>query len=133
MPNLRTILTTVKTWLYLADKFNEYYTSVDPTAADKASSLASEHNLDLNLNILQPEQMTNSRNEFQLKPVSGKDVQKVISGFSSNKAPGYDRISSRILKDGAPCILSTITQLMNNSFSSDSFANAWKIAEVLLS
>ena len=76
------------------------------------------------------EELIDNRDEFKFQSVQEKDVEQVIKGFSSNKAPGYDRITSRILKDSMPCILSTVTQLMNNSFTTDSFASVWKIAEV---
>ena len=115
---------------YLANKFNEYYTSVGPTTASKATSLASKYNLELNFNISLQEELIDNRDEFKFQSVQEKDVKQVIKGFSSNKAPGYDRITSRILKDSMPCILSTVTQLMNNSFTTDSFASVWKIAKV---
>ena len=56
-----------------------------------------------------------------------KDVERVIKGFSSNKAPGYDRVSARVRKDSLPVILPSI---MNYSFYTGTFARAWKIAEV---
>ena len=37
---------------------------------------------------------------FSLKNVSENDVKSVIRGLSSNKAPGYDKMSARILKPG---------------------------------
>ena len=48
----------------------------------------------------------------------------------SNKAPGFDKIPARILKDSLPATLHIITSLMNNSFKSKMFARVWKIAEV---
>ena len=53
-----------------------------------------------------------------------------FKGFSSNKAPGYDKVSARILKDSLPVILPSITSIMNYSFHTGTFAKAWKIAEV---
>ena len=41
-----------------------------------------------------------------------------------------DKISSRILKDSLPCTLTTITRIVNNSFFTNTFARAWKTAEV---
>ena len=54
----------------------------------------------------------------------------LIRGLPSNKAPGVDKISSRILKDCLPCTLSTITRIVNNSFFTNTFARAWKTAEI---
>ena len=67
---------------------------------------------------------------FHLHSVLDKDVERVIKGFSSNKAPGYDRVSARVLKDSLPVILPSITSIMNYSFHTGTFARAWKIAEV---
>ena len=53
---------------------------------------------------------------FQFHPMLGKDVERVIKGFSSNKAPGYDRVSARVLKDSLLVILLSITSIMNYPF-----------------
>ena len=57
-------------------------------------------------------------------------MANVTLNLLSNKAPGFDKIPARILKDSLPATLHTITSLMNNSFKSDTFARVWKIAEV---
>ena len=67
---------------------------------------------------------------LQLREVSQQEVERVIKHFPSNKAPGYDKISARVLKDGLPAILPAVTHIMNNSFSSNTFAKGWKIVEV---
>ena len=54
----------------------------------------------------------------------------MIRRLPSNKAPGMDKISSRILKDSLPSTLTTITRIVNNSFVTNTFARAWKTAEV---
>ena len=41
-----------------------------------------------------------------------------------------DKISSRILKGCLPCTLTTITHIVNNSFFTNTFARAWKTAEI---
>ena len=67
---------------------------------------------------------------FQFHPVLEKDVECVIKGFSSNKAPGHGKIYARVLKDSLLATLPTITRTMNNSFHTRTFARQWKIAEV---
>ena len=67
---------------------------------------------------------------FQFHSVLVKDVERGIKGFSSNKAPGYDRVSANVLKDSLPVILTSITSIMNYSFHTGTFVRAWKIAEV---
>lgn len=67
---------------------------------------------------------------FRFHPVLEKDVEDVIKGFSSNKAPGRDKVTTRVLKDYLPVIVPIITSIMNNSFSSKCFPKVWKMAEV---
>ena len=58
-----------------------------------------------------------------------KDVERVIKGFSSNKAPGYDRVSARVFKDCLPVFLPSTASIMDYFFHTGTFARAWKIAE----
>ena len=117
----------------LANKFNEYFTSVGSVTAQKARDLAIEHNFDIHPASSAVEPLPDQCSEaFQFHSVLDKDVERVIKGFSSNKAPGYDRVSARVLKDILPLILPSITSIMNYSFDSVTVARAWKIAEVSL-
>ena len=75
--------------------------------------------------------LTNVSSElFVLHQVTENQVEKVIRRLPSNKAPGMDKIYSRILKDSLPSTLTTITRLKNNSFVNNTFARGWKTAEV---
>ena len=67
---------------------------------------------------------------FQFHSVLDKDVERVIKGFSSNEAPGYDRVSAPVPKDSLPVILPSITSIMKYSFHTGTYAGAWKIVEV---
>ena len=69
--------------------------------------------------------------DFQFHAVTEQEVGKVIKGLSLNKAPGHDKITARVLKDSLLAILSVITSIMNNSFSTSTFPKAWKMAEVV--
>ena len=57
-------------------------------------------------------------------------MANVILILPFNKAPSFDKIPGRLLKDSLPATLHIITSLMNNSFKSNTFARVWKIAEV---
>ena len=57
-------------------------------------------------------------------------MANVILILPFNKAPSFDKIPGRILKDSLPATLHIITFLRNNSFKYDTFACVWKIAEV---
>ena len=49
----------------------------------------------------------------------------------TNKAPGYDKVSIRVIKACPPSILPVTTDLFNTSFSTASFSKDWKHAEVV--
>ena len=68
--------------------------------------------------------------QFESQPLTDNDVASVILNLRSNKAPGFDKIHARILKDSLPATFHIITSLMNISFKSNTFARVWKIAEV---
>ena len=57
-------------------------------------------------------------------------MANVILNLPSNKAPGFEKIPARILKDSLPATLHIITSLVNNSFKSNTFARVRKTAEV---
>lgn len=56
---------------------------------------------------------TNERSSgvFQFRPVTNKDVGRVTKVLPSNKAPGYDQVSTWVLKDSLSVILPLITVL----------------------
>ena len=112
----------------LASRFNEFFTSVGSTTARKAHDLSVAYNLNFDSSIVGRQELSNDFcPAFQFRHVSQQDVRQVIEHFPSNKAPGYDKISARVLKDA---ILPALTHIMNSSFSSNTFAKVWKIAEV---
>ena len=49
----------------------------------------------------------------------------------SNKSPGPDKISMRIIKDCLPVILGPLTDIINNSFTTSAFPESWKITEII--
>ena len=71
------------------------------------------------------------RTEFNFRPVKGEDVAKIVNSLPSNKAPGHDQVTARVLKNSLSATLPIITNLINNPFSSNTFAQAWKSAEVI--
>lgn len=115
----------------LATKFNEYFTSVG--IVQKAHDLADKHNFCIEPTTTVRESTLicdESDDLFQFCTVLEEQVDKIIKAFPSNKAPGPDKVSARVLKDSLPVTLSTITSIMNVSFCSNTFAKAWKTAEV---
>ena len=54
-----------------------------------------------------------------------------LFSFQANKAPGFDKVEVRILKDSSPVIAPIITNLIN-SFTLSTFPLPWKKAEIVL-
>ena len=72
-----------------------------------------------------------SYRQFDFHPVTEKDIERIVKSLPSNKAPGHDKITARVLEDSLPVTISVITNLINRSFSSNTFAEVWKSAEVI--
>ena len=118
----------------LANKFNKYFTSVGELTAYKANLITREYglheecgsrgeNIDTVLHV--------ETEAFEFQDVKETDVKSVIKSLAANKAPGYDKISARVLKDSCESIAPVISKLVNNSFKMAPFPKAWKIAEVI--
>ena len=59
-----------------------------------------------------------------------KQVQAIVNSVATNKAPGIDKIPVRVIKDCLPTILLSLTSFINASFTTNTFPDAWKLAEV---
>ena len=68
---------------------------------------------------------------FTFAPVTCPQVQRIISAMPSNKSPGPDKISMRVIKDCLAVILGPLTDITNNSFITSTFPDPWKSAEVI--
>ncbi|XP_044179151.1 uncharacterized protein LOC122960766 [Acropora millepora] len=129
-------LSTTEDHFPQANKFNQFDTSVGLSAASRAKAVAEEHNFytfnqessccPINNS---PQDVQCSLVEFQ--SVTEEEVGKIIRSLPSNKAPGLDKVTARVLKDSLPTTLSAIRNPVNTSFSSNTFARAWKLAEVI--
>ena len=91
----------------LANEFNKSSTFLGNLTAMKASLIAKDQGLLITdsavFNEIEPQTpgvAAELGSSFSLKNVSENDVKSVIRGLSSNKAPGYDKMSARILKPG---------------------------------
>ena len=119
-----------------ANKFNKFYTSVGISAALKAKPLAEEHGFDSLGHKSTPCPLNSCLHAeqcplFEFQPVTEEEVGKIIRSLPSTKTPGLDKVTARVLKDSLPMTLSAITNLVNTSFSSSTFAQVWKSAEVI--
>ena len=130
-------LSTTEDHFSQANKFNQFETSVGLSAASRAKAVAEE----LNFYTFNQESsccpINNSPQDFQcslfeFQSVTEEEVGKIVRSLPSNKAPGLDKVTARVLKDSLPTTLFAITNPVNTSFSSNAFTRAWKLAEVIL-
>ena len=68
---------------------------------------------------------------FDFRPVSEKEVGKIISRFNVKKSTGVDNISAKILKACAPSFSHTVSSLINLSFAKGTFPRRLKKAQVI--
>ena len=100
----------------LANKFNKYFTSVGELTAYKANLITREYDLDEECGSRGESIDTGLHVEteaFEFQDVKETDVKSVIKSLAANKAPGYDKISPRVLKDSCESIAPVISRLVN--------------------
>ena len=96
---------------------------------EKIQPLANECNITLNRNYSVPRQYP-SCEQFHLNTIGSGEIKRVISSMPSNKVPGIDNISVRVLKHCLAPILPVIASVINTSIETCKFPTTWKIAEV---
>ena len=117
-----------------ANMYNDFYTSVGKTIAEKAQILAEKLGFtafDSNGQSNEDMSECSSLQEFYFRPVTEQETLKIVMALPSNKAPGADKVTARILKASVPVTLPLLTNLINCSFRSGIFAESWRLAEVV--
>ena len=113
----------------MADTFNDFFASVGKSANSKIESLAEVNNFDLNNSIFTPKRFPTFE-QFTFPSVECKQVEDIINAMPSNKAPGIDKVPTRVIKECLPIILPIVTSIINASLSSSTFPGIWKTAEI---
>lgn len=101
----------------VADEFNEHLTSVR-----SVMKLATEYAIDMDV-ILPPPDL-GVLEQFSFKTITKQKLPR-------NKSPGADKIPVKILKDCLSHISAPMTDILDNSFTSSTFPDRWKSAEVV--
>ena len=96
----------------MANSFKKYFSSVGSLTALKAGQLAKDQNWTLDSNAYETSNVSTLGEQFEFQPVSENNVANIILNLPSNKAPGFDNVPARILKDSLPATLQIITSLM---------------------
>ena len=68
--------------------------------------------------------------QFTFHSVECKQVEDILNAMPSNKAPGIDKVVTRVIKDCLPIIIPFVASIINASLSSSTFPGIWKTAEI---
>ena len=102
----------------IAEVFNDYFANI-------GQNLASNQTDNINLNI--ETDVKKAESEFTaFQPVTISQVYQLLTGLSSNKATGVDKISSKIIKIASPAIADSLTHIFNQAVTLSSFPDEWK-------
>ena len=133
LPNKEPPLTTVEDPVVQANRFNDFYVWVGEAVAAKAKALCDQFGFsDESVEQVEPtmDDLQNV-NKFEFHAVTERDIEKIVKHIPSNKAPGQDKVSARVLKDSLAATRAVITNLIYSSFAPNCFAQAWKSAVVI--
>lgn len=106
----------------ISDSFNVYFSSVGTVLAESivprgpAEVRDSEHS---------------AESEFLFRPVSRQELYGVVMGLRGRSAPGWDGISTSVIKDNIDILLEPILHIVNVGLVSGEFPTALKLAKVV--
>ena len=92
-----------------AEVFNDYFANI-------GQNLASNQTDNINFNF--ETYVKKAESEFTaFQPVTISQVYQLLTGLSSNKATGVDKISSKIIKIASPAIADSLTHFQSGCYS----------------
>ena len=84
----------------LANKFNEFFTSVGSHTANKSKRLAAVKNHPVYDSP--PTNIILDSDEFRFRAVTTVEVRKIIQSCPLNKAPEKDKVHMKVILNGCP-------------------------------
>ena len=109
--------------IYIANQFNQYFSSVGPNF-DKVIPQNHPH-FNSFLSDLNLENLT-------FNPTNVSEIQEILSSFSNpSKSSGYDEIPTFLLKKVTNMVSKPLSILINKSLASGIFPNKLKIAKII--
>ena len=112
-----------------ANEFNSYFASVGSSTAEAVMKLA--HDQSIPVIEFEPLKDMPETEQFSLSQITQEELITTVRSMPSNKSPGIDKVSINVLKDCLAVVSKPLTDLINLSFTSNTFPTAWKIAEVV--
>jgi len=112
----------------IANAFNEHFTNIAEKYLTPEMKNVNWETSEALINFVSSRVPTD--NTFKIPPITEHYVSKFLSQLDSRKATGLDKISAKILKLANPFITHTITHICNLSITTNTFPDAWKLAQV---
>jgi len=112
-PNIRDFKNNHKT----ANAFNQYFSTV----AEKLIKNSSKENCTTYIDPLKylRQNINQPNSKIRLKNTTTHETDKIVHSLKIKESHGYDKISTRLLKISAPCILSLLTYITNKILSTE--------------
>ena len=105
----------------IANRFNDYFVNIGPSLAKKLPNSKTAFN----------KYLTNScKNSFFISPITKYELENEINNLNSKKSPGYDGISSQVIKTVATEISEPLSHVFNLTFLTGIIPDDLKIALV---
>ena len=114
----------------VAEEFKEFFVSVGTKASEASKALITTRELSPPKDFTSGQYIPDEE-KFNFRAVSSNEIHRAVMSFSSNKAPGFDKVTMSVIKDALPCFLLVLTDIVNRSLLSSVFPAAWKISEVI--
>ena len=105
----------------IAEALNHHFTTIGSKLASKLESRSDDDSLK-HINAQQTKMM--------FVPVDETYVLNAIKQLKNGKAPGPDKISTKLIKDAADFIWKPLTMVFNSSLKYGVFPDIWKLARV---
>ena len=104
----------------IAQEFNDYFCSVGPTLASNIPITNTDP-----LSYVTPVSTS-----FEFHAITYDELIKVVKNLKTNKSPGLDNVSTKLVKEAGDSIIPSLNHLFNLSLSTGIFPEDWKVAKV---
>ena len=100
--------------------FNDYFATIGAKLANNVTDIDSD-----------PKRFVPSvSNTFCFRNISAHELMEALAQIKSNKSPGIDGISAKLLKDAGDTIRESLANIFNLSLQSGIFPDDWKLARI---
>ena len=104
----------------IANGFNKYFTEIGPKLASSISASSKVFKQFMNV----------SKTVLQEYALQDQELEEAFNSLKPNKSPGFDDISSSVVKFCASGIFNPLKHIFNLSLQTGIFPNGMKIARV---